>query len=84
MIGDRDYWDKGYGEDTVATLVDYIFRETGLKRVYLKTLESNSRAQKCFQKCGFVWCGRLLNDEFNFVLMETFRKQWQANPTLKQ
>lgn len=78
MIGNRDYWNKGYGEDTVTTLVAYIFRTTNLKRIYLKTLESNSRAQKCFQKCGFVWCGRLLNDGFNFVLMETFRKQWQA------
>lgn len=76
MIGDRNYWNKGYGEDTVTTLVDHIFRATNLKRVYLKTLESNSRAQKCFEKCGFVWCGRLLNDGFNFVLMETSRRRW--------
>jgi len=36
MIGDRDYWDKGYGADAVNTLVDYIFRETELNRIYLK------------------------------------------------
>ncbi|MBI4188538.1 MAG: GNAT family N-acetyltransferase, partial [Chloroflexi bacterium] len=35
MIGDRDYWDKGYGSDTVTTLVDYIFRQTKLSRIYL-------------------------------------------------
>lgn len=80
MIGDRDFWDKGYGEDAVSALVDYIFRTTELKRVYLKTLEKNIRAQNCFRKCGFVWCGRLVNEEFNFILMEISRKQWQLSP----
>lgn len=78
MIGDRDFWGKGYGEDAVSALVDYIFRTTELKRIYLKTLEKNARAQKCFQKCGFVWCGRLLNHDFNFTLMEISRTQWAA------
>lgn len=77
MIGDRDYWDKGYGKDTMIALVDYVFRTTEIKRVYLKTLESNNRALKCFERCGFVWCGRLLNDGANFTLMEMSRKQWQ-------
>ena len=45
MIGARDYWDSGYGADVVTTLVDYIFRETKLNRIYLKTLVSNIRAQ---------------------------------------
>ncbi len=78
MIGNRDYWDKGYGEDTVSALLDYIFSSTDLKRVYLKTLEKNHRAQRCFEKCGFAWCGRLLNEGINFILMDISRKQWQG------
>ena len=78
MIGARDYWDKGYGVDVVTTLVSYIFRQTNLKRVYLKTLDSNRRAQKCFQKCGFTSHGHLSKDGYNFVLMEMNRKQWQV------
>ena len=27
MIGDRDYWDSGYGTDAVITLVNFIFRK---------------------------------------------------------
>ena len=77
MIGNRDYWDKGYGADTVITLVNYIFRQTNLKRIYLKTLESNCRAQKCFKKCGFTPYGHLVRDGFSFVLMEINHKQWQ-------
>jgi RimJ/RimL family protein N-acetyltransferase len=77
MIGDRDYWDKGYGTDAVATLVDYIFRQTGLSRIYLKTLEDNYRAQKCFKKCGFTPYGHKVRDGYRFVLMELHRQQWQ-------
>lgn len=77
MIGDRDCWDKGYGADAVGALLDYIFRRTNLKRIHLKTLDSNIRAQKCFQKCGFTLCGHLVRDGFSFVLMEMHRKQWE-------
>ena len=86
MIGNRDYWDKGYGADAVTTLLSYIFRQTKLDRIYLKTLESNHRAQKCFQKCGFTPCGHLFRDGYSFVLMEINRKQqqqqWAENENL--
>ena len=81
MIGNRDYWDKGYGIDTVNTLVNYIFGQTNLKRIYLKTLDSNIRAQKCFKKCGFTPYGHLVRDGFSFTLMEITRKQWQERQT---
>jgi len=77
MIGNRDYWDKGYGADAVTTLVSYIFHQTNLKRIYLKTLNWNTRAQRCFKKCGFTPCGHLRKDGFNFVLMEIHRSQWE-------
>ncbi len=81
MIGNRDYWHKGYGIDAVTTLVDYIFRQINLDRIYLKTLESNTSAHKCFQKCGFTLYGHLVKDEFSFVLMEIHRNQWQEQQT---
>ena len=77
MIGDRDYWDKGYGTDAVIALLDYIFRQTDLRRVYLKTLDWNLRAQRCFQKSGFSTYGYRQQDGNNFVLMEMTRPQWQ-------
>ena len=77
MIGDRDYWDKGYGTDAVTTLVNHIFRETKLKRIYLKTLEDNYRAQKCFKRSGFTPCGNMVRDGYRFVLMEMYLEQWQ-------
>ena len=77
MIGNRDYWDKGYGTDAVTTLVSHIFHHTNLKRIHLKTLDSNSRAQKCFQKCSFTPFEHMVKDGYSFVLMKIQRKQWQ-------
>jgi RimJ/RimL family protein N-acetyltransferase len=75
MIGDREYWDQGYGTDAVATLVGHIFRDTILDRIYLHTLESNVRAQRCFEKCGFVTCGRVNRRGNDFLVME-LRQSW--------
>lgn len=79
MIGDRDYWSKGYGTDAVTILVNYIFGQTDLKSIYLKTLDSNIRAQQCFQKCGFTEYDHMVKAEFHFVLMEIHRNQWPGN-----
>ena len=77
MIGERDCWDRGYGADAVATLVDDIFGETDMQRIYLKTLDWNRRAQRCFIKCGFTPCGQMVRNGHHFVLMEMRRAQWQ-------
>jgi RimJ/RimL family protein N-acetyltransferase len=79
MIGNRRYWDRDYGSDAVNTLVSHVFSQMNLRRIHLKTLESNKRAQKCFHKCGFTMCGRMVNNGHSFVLMELHRKQWQQN-----
>jgi len=77
MLGDPDYRDQGYGMDVVNTIVDHVFRTTGLNRLYLKTLDWNKRAQKCFARCGFTPCGHLRRDGHSFVLMELNREQWE-------
>jgi RimJ/RimL family protein N-acetyltransferase len=82
IIGDRNYWDKGYGTDTISTIVNYVFLNTNLQRIYLKTLNWNLRAQKCFQNCGFTPCGQLNRDGNSFVLMELYRKQWSKQQNL--
>ena len=82
MIGNRDYWDKGYGTDAVRTLVSYIFQQPIFKRIHLKTLVSNRRAQECFKQCGFTQYGRHAFNGYSFVLMEIHRKQWEKQRRL--
>jgi RimJ/RimL family protein N-acetyltransferase len=71
MIGDRAYWNHGYGSDAILTSLNHIFSQTDLERVHLKTLSWNIKAQKCFQKCGFSPCGYLTHGDNYFLLMET-------------
>jgi RimJ/RimL family protein N-acetyltransferase len=75
MIGDPAYWDSGYGTDAVKSLVDYVFRKEGLKKVYLHTLTWNTRAQKCFRKCGFVAIRRVARGGYDFTMMEMKRPE---------
>ena len=77
IIGNRDYWNRGYGTDTVITLVNHIFSKLKINRIYLKTLESNHRAQICFRKCGFIVCGQLAKHEYQLIRMEIYRDRWQ-------
>ena len=78
VIGDRDYWSNSYGYDAVTTLLDYMFTEKGLKRVYLHTLEWNKRAQRCFEKSGFTAVKMVRRISQDFLLMEVLREDWFA------
>jgi ribosomal-protein-alanine N-acetyltransferase len=78
MIGNRNYWDQGYGTDAITTLVRHIFEEAGLERVYLNTLNWNFRAQRCFEKCGFVPYRHLSRGGDDFVVME-LRRIWPTS-----
>ncbi len=77
-IGDRRYWGQGYGSDAVQALVKLVFREKGLRRMFLHTLEWNVRAQRCFQKAGFVPRGLVRRDGRSFLLMERVQRLEQA------
>ena len=76
MVGARDLWDQGYGTDAMSSLVDYIFRHTNFKRLYLKTLEKNLRAQRSFKKSGFKPCGNMIRDNYHFLMMDLTRDEW--------
>lgn len=52
-IGEKDYWNQGYGTDAVCTLLRLAFEEMNLHRVFLRVDEDNLRAVRCYEKCGF-------------------------------
>jgi RimJ/RimL family protein N-acetyltransferase len=58
-IGDKDYWGRGYGRETVTLLVHYGFHYRNLRRVWLEVHARNERAIRAYTACGFVEEGRL-------------------------
>ncbi len=77
MIGDREYWDQGYGLEAVSVLVEHIFSSAKLERIYLHTLEWNVRAQRCFEKCGFTAIKTVQRAGKKFIYMELWRSEWE-------
>ncbi len=77
VIGDRDYWSNAYGYDAVTTLLlDHMFSDLQLNRVYLHTLDWNERAQRCFEKSGFKPVRTVRRMSQDFILMEVLREEW--------
>jgi len=59
LIGERSAWERGYGTDAVAALVEEAFDRFDLHRVELWSTADNARAIHVYGKCGFVVDGRL-------------------------
>jgi RimJ/RimL family protein N-acetyltransferase len=54
----RPYQEKGYGPEAISWMLDWSFLIAGTHRVELTVSEWNERAQKVYQKLGFVLEGR--------------------------
>ena len=52
-IGSK-YWGKKYGQNSIKTLLKYLFEELNAIKVELEVIKYNLRAINCYKKCGFV------------------------------
>jgi RimJ/RimL family protein N-acetyltransferase len=83
MIGDKDYWGRGYGREAIGLLLDYGFRYHNLHRVYLSVNGNNERAIRAYLVCGFKEEGRLRahvwhdNAYIDLVYMGILRAEWE-------
>lgn len=53
LIGEKDYWDKGFGTDGLRVLLKHLFFELDFNRVGLEVFEYNHRAKRAYEKIGF-------------------------------
>jgi diamine N-acetyltransferase len=64
MIGEKSYWNQGYGTEAVRLLMQLGFTTLNLNRIYLRVLENNPRAIRAYEKAGFTYEGRQRQAEF--------------------
>ncbi|MBN4074376.1 MAG: RimJ/RimL family protein N-acetyltransferase [Alkaliphilus sp.] len=64
FIGDKNYWNKGYGTEVMRLLVGFIFNEMNINKVNLNVFSFNERAIKSYVKCGFKKEGVLRQEVF--------------------
>lgn len=67
MIGNKNYWSGGYGNEAIKLQLAYSFDERGMERIWAFILESNVASQKLASKCGFKKEGVLRNSVFKMA-----------------
>ena len=77
LIGDRRYWNQGFGTEAMDLLLDILFTGASVHKVRLHTLGWNHRAQQAFKKCGFTPASRAPRQGQPFLLMALSREDWE-------
>lgn len=86
FIGEKDCWGQGYGTDAIRTLLRFAFDQMNFHRIYLRVDVDNVRAQRCYEKCGFVREGTLRQCVFRDGgwraqhLMAVLAEEFRQNP----
>jgi RimJ/RimL family protein N-acetyltransferase len=53
VIGEKEYWNQGYGTDAIRTILQVAFDQMNLHRVFLRVDADNPRGIRCYEKVGF-------------------------------
>jgi len=64
-----EYWSKGYGTEIVNALCEYAFSTYRVLAVLVKTPATNTRAIKCYEKCGFVKYAQMVLEGYEMIFM---------------
>ena len=85
VVGEKDFWGQGYGTDAIKTVLRFAFEQMNLNRIQLVAFAYNTRAQRCYEKCGFKVEGRLRQAHFyggkyhDEIVMAVLREEFVAN-----
>ena len=85
-IGEHDQRGAGLGTDAVNALADFCFGQLRLERLWLVTDSVNARAQRVYEKAGFVREGVLRRAFYqdgvfqDDIRMAMLRFEWDALP----
>jgi RimJ/RimL family protein N-acetyltransferase len=64
VIGEKNYWNKGFGSDAIKTLTQFAIYDLKLDKIKLNVYEYNHRAIKVYKNCGFLMVDKLKNHHF--------------------
>lgn len=84
LIGDKNYWNRGYGTEITRLMLQHGFETLNLNRIYLKVFSSNPRARRAYEKAGYILEGTLRQANFrdgkyvDDLIMSVLREEWYA------
>lgn len=89
LIGDKTQWGKGYGGEAFRSIIDFLFREAGVRKVSAGTMVANKAMVALMRRSGMEEeCRRkrhflLDHEEVDLVHGAIFREQWIAQHRVK-
>ena len=82
VIGDKNYWNNGYGTEMTRLMLKHGFENLNLNRIMLQVHATNPRAIRTYEKAGFVHEGVLREALYrngvylNMLVMSVLRSEW--------
>ncbi len=83
IIGNKEYWGKGYGGEAKMLFLHFAFYELNLRKIYSEVLCFNERSINYSLKCGYVKEAILPMDIYkdgrywDKVILAVYREQWE-------
>ncbi len=84
IIGNKKYWNQGYGKEAIKLLISYAFNSLSLNSIYLNVYEKNTMAISCYKSIGFKHSGMIreaafYNQEYdNILIMDILAKEFKS------
>ncbi|MEP7215881.1 MAG: GNAT family protein [Anaerolineaceae bacterium] len=63
-VGEKDFWNGGYGTDAMRVVCQFGFEMMNLNRIHLDVFPENAVAIRCYEKVGFAIEGRARDATF--------------------
>jgi RimJ/RimL family protein N-acetyltransferase len=82
LIGEKEYWGKGYGTETTQLMVAYGFEILNLRKVWLGINSEHAAGIRAYEKAGFVREGDLRDEiyrnsrYYNVVRMSILKNEY--------
>jgi RimJ/RimL family protein N-acetyltransferase len=91
FIGDKNYWNKGYGSEALTLLLDYGFKALNFHNVELTVFSFNYRAIRSYEKVGFKIIGKRREalkrgrETFDIIYMDILENEfYERNEIIKE
>ncbi|MFZ6026222.1 MAG: GNAT family N-acetyltransferase [Chloroflexota bacterium] len=84
VIGEKEFWGKGYGQAATRLTLDYAFNLLNLNSVMLGVFAFNRRALQAYRRAGFKEIGRqrqfriLAGQKHDLILMDILAEEFES------
>ena len=89
FIGDKNYWNGGYGKEALSLLCDFGFNVLNMHNISLRVFSFNKQAIRCYEKVGFKEVGRLretklfAGEKYDEIIMDILEHEFES-PYIKK